>query len=291
MRAYSIASAHWEEHLEFFSIKVQEGPLTSRLQHLKVGDDVLVGRKPTGTLVITDLLPGRYLYLFATGTGLAPFMSIIRDPDTYERFEKIILVHGVRKVDELAYADLIAHELPQHDHLGELVRDQLVYYPTVTREPFRNQGRLPGPDRQRQAVQRHRLSADRSDAGPGDDLRRPGDAEGHAHACSTRPGFDDFHRHRPRRRLRDRARVRREVGSRADAAVLQAQSAAAFSAADARFASSAFAERDTGFRPSTPEMKAAASTSPSSEIPVSMSRPWSMNSTSSVATLPVAPLA
>ena len=143
LRAYSIASAHWEEHLEFFSIKVQDGPLTSRLQHLKVGDDVLVGRKPTGTLVITDLLPGRFLYLFATGTGLAPFMSIIRDPDTYERFEKIILVHGVRKVDELAYADLIAHELPRHDHLGELVRDQLVYYPTVTREPFRNQGRLP----------------------------------------------------------------------------------------------------------------------------------------------------
>jgi len=143
MRAYSIASAHWEEHLEFFSIKVQDGPLTSRLQHLKVGDDVLVGRKATGTLVITDLLPGRYLYLFATGTGLAPFMSIIRDLDTYERFEKIVLVHGVRKVDELAYADLIAQELPQHDHLGELVRDQLVYYPTVTREPFRNQGRLP----------------------------------------------------------------------------------------------------------------------------------------------------
>ncbi len=143
MRAYSIASPHWEEHLEFFSIKVQDGPLTSRLQHLKVGDDVLVGRKPTGTLVLTDLLPGRFVYLFATGTGLAPFMSIIRDPDTYERFEKIVLVHGVRKVDELAYADLIAQELPQHDHLGEQVREKLVYYPTVTREPFRNQGRLP----------------------------------------------------------------------------------------------------------------------------------------------------
>ena len=141
MRAYSIASAHWEEHLEFFSIKVQDGPLTSRLQHLKVGDEVLVGRKPTGTLVLTDLLPGRFVYLFATGTGLAPFMSIIRDPDTYERFEKIVLVHGVRKVDELAYADLIAQELPQHDHLGEQVREKLVYYPTVTREPFRNQGR------------------------------------------------------------------------------------------------------------------------------------------------------
>ena len=143
LRAYSIASAHYEEHLEFFSIKVQDGPLTSRLQHLKPGDDVLVGRKPTGTLVFTDLLPGRNLYLFATGTGLAPFMSLIRDPDVYERFEKIVLVHGVRKVDELAYADLIAHELPRHDHLGEQVRDQLIYYPTVTREPFRNQGRLP----------------------------------------------------------------------------------------------------------------------------------------------------
>ena len=143
LRAYSIASPHWEEHLEFFSIKVPNGPLTSRLQHLKVGDKVLVGKKPTGTLVLTDLLPGRNLYLFSTGTGLAPFMSIIRDPDTYERFEKIVLVHGVRKVDELAYAELIAEELPQHDHLGDQVREQLIYYPTVTREPFRNQGRLP----------------------------------------------------------------------------------------------------------------------------------------------------
>ncbi len=143
LRAYSIASAHYEEHLEFFSIKVADGPLTSRLQHLQVGDDVLVGSKPTGTLVLTDLLPGRNLYLFATGTGLAPFLSIIRDPDTYERFAKVVLVHGVRKVDELAYADLIDHELPRHDHLGDEVRAKLVYYPTVTREPFRNQGRLP----------------------------------------------------------------------------------------------------------------------------------------------------
>ena len=91
MRAYSIASEHYEEHLEFFSIKVPNGPLTSRLQHLKVGDDVLVGKKPTGTLVLTDLLPGRNLYLFATGTGLAPFMSIIRDPDTYERDRKSVV--------------------------------------------------------------------------------------------------------------------------------------------------------------------------------------------------------
>jgi ferredoxin/flavodoxin---NADP+ reductase len=142
MRAYSIASAHYEETLEFFSIKVAEGPLTSRLQHLKVGDEVLVGRKPTGTLVLTDLLPGRNLYLFSTGTGLAPFMSIIRDLDTYERFEKVVLVHGVRVGSELAYADLIQAELPQDDYLGEQVREKLIYYPTVTREPFRNQGRL-----------------------------------------------------------------------------------------------------------------------------------------------------
>jgi len=143
MRAYSVASANHAEHLEFFSIKVPNGPLTSRLQHLRVGDDVLVGRKPTGTLVLTDLLPGRFLYLFATGTGLAPFMSIIRDPATYERFAKVVLVHGVRKVDELAYAELIDSDLPRHDYLGEQVKNQLVYYPTVTREPFRNQGRLP----------------------------------------------------------------------------------------------------------------------------------------------------
>ena len=142
MRAYSIASAHYEEHLEFFSIKVDNGPLTSRLQHLQVGDPVLIGRKPTGTLVLSDLLPGRFLYLFATGTGLAPFMSIIRDPDTYERFEKVVLVHGVRVGSELAYADFIAQELPQHDYLGEQVREKLIYYPTVTREAFRNQGRL-----------------------------------------------------------------------------------------------------------------------------------------------------
>ncbi len=142
LRAYSIASASYEEHLEFLSIKVPNGPLTSRLQHLQVGDPVLVGAKPTGTLVITDLLPAPNLFLFATGTGLAPFMSIIRDPDTYERFEKVYLVHGVRLVSELAYANLIQHELPQHEFLGEMLRDKLVYYPTVTREAFRNQGRL-----------------------------------------------------------------------------------------------------------------------------------------------------
>lgn len=142
LRAYSIASAHYAEELEFFSIKVQDGPLTSRLQHLEVGDPVLIGRKPTGTLVLSDLLPGKHLYLFATGTGLAPFLSIIRDPDTYERFDKVILVHGVRVGSELAYAEFIEAELPHHDYLGEQVRDKLIYYPTVTREAFRNQGRL-----------------------------------------------------------------------------------------------------------------------------------------------------
>ena len=142
MRAYSIASASYAEHLEFFSIKVESGPLTSRLQHLKVGDDVLVGRKPTGTLVITDLLPGKNLFLFATGTGLAPFMSIIRDPGTYERFEKVILVHGTRFVSELAYDKYITEVLPKDEFLGEDVTKKLVYYPAVTREAFRNTGRL-----------------------------------------------------------------------------------------------------------------------------------------------------
>lgn len=142
LRAYSIASANYEDHLEFFSIKVQDGPLTSRLQNLKPGDDIIVSRKPTGTLLIGDLLPGRNLYLLSTGTGLAPFLSIIRDPETYERFEKVILVHGVRQVSDLAYHDYLTQELPNHELLGELVREKLVYYPTATREPFRYNGRL-----------------------------------------------------------------------------------------------------------------------------------------------------
>jgi ferredoxin/flavodoxin---NADP+ reductase len=141
-RAYSIASPNYEETLEFFSIKVPDGPLTSRLQHLQPGDPILISRKPTGTLVLHDLLPGKRLYLFSTGTGLAAFMSVIRDLDVYDRFEKIILIHGVRYVSELAYEHYITHELPQHEYLGDSVREKLIYYPTVTREPFRNQGRL-----------------------------------------------------------------------------------------------------------------------------------------------------
>jgi len=154
MRAYSIASANYEENLEFLSIKVPDGPLTSRLQHLKVGDSILISRKPVGTLVVDDLRPGKRLYLFGTGTGLAPFMSIIKDPDVYERFEKVILVHGVRWTSELAYADFISTELPANEYFGEQVREKLVYYPTVTREPFRNQGRIT------ELVESGRLAAD-----------------------------------------------------------------------------------------------------------------------------------
>jgi ferredoxin--NADP+ reductase len=142
LRAYSIASANWEEQLEFFSIKVPNGPLTSRLQHIVPGDSVLIGSKPTGTLVIDDVHPGRNLYLLATGTGLAPFLAIVKDPATYERFERVVLAHGVREVADLAYRDWITRELPRHAFLGEAVSRQLLYYPTVTREAFVHTGRL-----------------------------------------------------------------------------------------------------------------------------------------------------
>ncbi|MBB5943248.1 ferredoxin--NADP reductase [Xanthomonas sp. 3307] len=142
LRAYSIASANWEEQLEFFSIKVPDGPLTSRLQHIKPGDSVLVGKKPTGTLLISDLHAGRHLYLLGTGTGLAPWLSVIKDPETYERFDKVILTHGVRFEKDLAYRDYFEKELPQHEFLGETIREKLLYYPAVTREDFRNRGRL-----------------------------------------------------------------------------------------------------------------------------------------------------
>ena len=141
-RAYSVASPNYDEHLEFLSIKVQNGPLTSRLQHIKVGDELLVSRKPTGTLVIHDLKPAKNLYLFSTGTGLAPYMSLIQDIEVYDRFEKVILVHGVRKINDLAYKDFIENELPENEFFGEEIRNQLIYYPTVTRESFKNEGRL-----------------------------------------------------------------------------------------------------------------------------------------------------
>jgi len=142
VRAYSMVSPNYDENLEFLSIKVPDGPLTSRLQHIREGDRILVSKKPTGTLIIDNLRPGRNLFLLATGTGLAPFMSIIRDPAAYERFEKVILIHGCRQIAELAYGERIQRELPQDEYLGEMIRDQLIYYPTVTREPFEHRGRV-----------------------------------------------------------------------------------------------------------------------------------------------------
>ncbi|WP_138468354.1 ferredoxin--NADP reductase [Poseidonocella sp. HB161398] len=143
LRAYSIASANHADHLEFLSIKVPGGPLTSRLRHIGAGDAILVGRKPTGTLVTDYLLPGRRLYLLATGTGLAPFLSVIRDPGTYERFETVVLVHGVRQIAELAYRDALSGGLARDPLLGEMIAQGLVYLPAVTREPFERQGRIP----------------------------------------------------------------------------------------------------------------------------------------------------
>nr|WP_156873003.1 ferredoxin--NADP reductase [Ketobacter sp. MCCC 1A13808] len=142
MRAYSVASANYQPELEFFSIKVADGPLTSRLQKIQVGDPIILSTKPTGTLIAGNLRPGKHLYLLGTGTGLAPFLSIIRDPEIYEKFEKVILVHGVREVSELAYQDLIEKELPNDEFLGEEVKQKLIYYPTVTREEYKNTGRV-----------------------------------------------------------------------------------------------------------------------------------------------------
>lgn len=142
MRAYSIASANYEDSLEFFSIKVEDGQLTSKLKEIKVGDKVLVGKKSTGTLINDALLPGKRLFLLSTGTGLAPFMSIIKDPEIYDQFDQVILTHGVRYRSELAYADYIENELPNNEYFGDMIQQKLLYYPTVTREEFRTQGRL-----------------------------------------------------------------------------------------------------------------------------------------------------
>ena len=154
LRAYSMVSANHEDFLEFYSIKVPNGPLTSRLQHLKVGDDLVVGNKPTGTLVLDSLENGPRLWLLSTGTGLAAFLSILKDPNLYEKFDEVILVHGCREVAELTYEDFITRELPEHEFLGELAREKLLYYPTVTREPFRNQGRITD------LIDTHKLEAD-----------------------------------------------------------------------------------------------------------------------------------
>ncbi len=142
VRAYSMASANHEGALEFFSIKVPDGPLTSRLQKIREGDIILVGRKATGTLITGNLMAGKRLLLLSTGTGLAPFASLIKDPDVYESYETIVLAHGCRQVSELAYGERLVESLREHELFGPLIADKLVYYPTVTREPFRNRGRI-----------------------------------------------------------------------------------------------------------------------------------------------------
>jgi len=142
VRAYSIASPAWHEELEFYSIKVPDGPLTSRLQNIQVGDQVLIGRKPTGTLVLDGLKPGKRLYMLGTGTGLAPWLSLVRDPEVYERFDEVIVTHTVREVGDLNYRDLFERELAEDEVLSEVIGGKLKYYPTVTREAFRTQGRI-----------------------------------------------------------------------------------------------------------------------------------------------------
>ena len=142
LRAYSMASANHEEELEFFSIKVQDGPLTSKLQKIREGDTILVGRKATGTLITDNLVPGKRLLLLSTGTGLAPFASLVKDPEVYDRYETIVLVHGCRQVAELAYGEDLVASLRDDELFGPLLAEKLLYYPTVTREPFRNRGRI-----------------------------------------------------------------------------------------------------------------------------------------------------
>jgi len=141
LRAYSVASPSWDEELDFYSIKVQEGPLTSRLQHVKEGDKVLLGRKPTGTLVHDALLPGKRLYLWSTGTGIAPFASVIRDPETYEKFDEVILCHTCRKVEDLAYGKMLVEDLKDDPLCGEFA-DRLVHYATTTRDESPAMGRI-----------------------------------------------------------------------------------------------------------------------------------------------------
>jgi ferredoxin/flavodoxin---NADP+ reductase len=142
MRAYSIASPSWAEELEFLSIKVQDGPLTSRLQLIQPEDQLYLGKKPTGTLVADALLPGKRLFLLSTGTGLAPFLSVARDPEIYDRFEQVVVVHSVRRVSDLAYHDELEAKLIDDPLVEEFTRTQFHYIPTVTREPFHTQARI-----------------------------------------------------------------------------------------------------------------------------------------------------
>jgi ferredoxin--NADP+ reductase len=155
MRAYSLASPSWEEHLEFFSVKVAHGALTSRLQHIKVGDHIFLGRKPTGTLVTDALTAAKRLTMVGTGTGLAPFLSVLRDPETHERFEEIIITHTVREKEELAYRNFLEEEIKADEIFGDLLKDRFTYYPTVTRGDFHRRGRI--TDRIREGLFREDL--------------------------------------------------------------------------------------------------------------------------------------
>ena len=142
LRAYSIASPSYADELEFLSIKVPDGPLTSRLQSIRPGDRLFLGRKPTGTLVADALLPGKRLFLLSTGTGLAPFLSLIRDPDIYERFVQVLVVHSVRTVSDLAFRMELESQLAGDPLVQDQALLQLHYLPTVTREEFRTTGRI-----------------------------------------------------------------------------------------------------------------------------------------------------
>jgi len=141
MRAYSVASPSHQETLEFYSIKVQDGPLTSRLQHIKVGEEILVNSKPVGTLITTNVKSGRTLYMLATGTGIAPFLSLMRGFEVYDNYDNVVLLHGVREVKELAFDDYLTN-LNEDETYKEITQGKFKYYPTVTREDFKNQGRV-----------------------------------------------------------------------------------------------------------------------------------------------------
>lgn len=142
LRAYSIASPNWDDELEFYSIKVQDGPLTSRLQHIQQGDQIILRPKPVGTLVLDALLPGKRLWMLATGTGIAPFASLVRDPETYEKFETVILMHTCREQAELSYGRELVESLKHDPLIGEMVAGRLLYYPTTTREQSPQMGRV-----------------------------------------------------------------------------------------------------------------------------------------------------
>ena len=142
LRAYSIASPSWDEELEFYSIKVPDGPLTSRLQYIQPGDQIILRPKPVGTLVHDALLPGKRIYFFSTGTGIAPFASLIRDPETYENYDQVILTHTCRTVPDLQYGRHLVESLKDDPLIGEFVGDKLHYYPTTTREKSPKMGRI-----------------------------------------------------------------------------------------------------------------------------------------------------